>query len=278
MEFKTLSLREEDRALFVTLNNPPINLMNGQMVQELFMLSGVLMRRPDLAVVVMDSADKDFFIAHFDLDELESSATDPGKASRYPEINVLQSLALAWQGLPQVTIAKIDGRLRGGGLEFILALNMRFASDRSLLCFPEASGNFLACGGGVTRTFIAAGPARGLEFLLSARDFSGEEAERYGLVNRSLPAAELEAYVADLVSRLRTRPSEIIALHRAVQSKLTEPMTDTFFAALAAENDGFRACLASGKMQESAKKHQQIGQTRETELDLPATIARLAAE
>lgn len=278
MEFKTLSLREEDRALFVTINNPPINLMNGQMVQELFLLSGMLMRRPDLAAVVLDSANEDFFIAHFDLDELEASATDPSKASRYPEINVLQSLALAWQGLPQVTIAKIDGRLRGGGLEFVLALNMRFASDRSLFCFPEASGHFLACGGGVTRTFIAAGPARALEILLSARDFSGEEAERYGLLNRSLPASELEPYVDDLVSRLRARPSEIIALHRAAHAKLTEPMTDTFFAALAAENDGFRACLAAGKMQESARKHLEIGQTRETELDLPATMARLAAK
>lgn len=275
MNFETLSVREDNGALFVTFKNPPINLISIKMVQELFQLGGSLMPRSDIKVIVLDSADPDFFLAHFDLDELEASAQN---ASRYPDVNALQAVSLVWQGLPQVTIAKVDGRVRGGGLEFILALDMRFCTKRSLLGFPEASGAFLASGGGTTRTFIAAGGARALEILLSSRDFSGEEAERYGLVNRALEADAFEGYIADLVDRLRLRSPEVIAMHRAVFAKMTAPMTDTFFSALAAENDGINLSMASGELQAGAARHRAAGQTRENELDLPAFMARVVIQ
>lgn len=278
MNFETLKLREDDGILHVTLSNPPINLISIQMIQELFQLSGMLMQRADIKAVVMDSADPDFFIAHFDLEEMEKSATDPASAGRYPDINALQSVALNWQALPQVTIAKVDGRVRGGGFEFILAFDMRFATRRSLFCFPEASGFFLAAGGGATRTTIAAGPARALEILLSARDFTGEEMERYGIINRALGEDEIDGYLGDLLGRLKRRTREVIAMHRTVQGKLTEPMVDTFFAGLAAENDAFRQALSQGKLQASAMRHLELGQSREAELDLPATIARINAD
>ena len=275
MNFETLQLQEENNVLYVTINNPPINLFNGKMVKELFMLAGSLMPRSDIQVVVFDSAIEDFFIAHFDLEELESSATDPEKKSQYPDINIMQSLALNWQATPQLTIAKINGRCRGAGLDFILGMDMRFASRESLLGFPEASAGFLACGGGATRTFIASGQARALEILLSSRDFSAEEAERYGLINRALDAKNLDSYVADLVSRLRARPPEVIAIHREIFRKIAEPMENTFFAALAAENVGFEQSIQSGRVQESAKKHLAKGQTRDVELDLPASIINM---
>lgn len=278
MNFETLTLREDDGVLHVTLANPPINLITIQMTQELFQLSGMLMRRADIKAVVMDSADPDFFIAHFDIGELEKSATDPASAGRYPDINALQSLALNWQALPQVTIARVDGRVRGGGLEFILAFDMRFATDRSLFGFPEASGFFLAAGGGTTRTMLMAGPARALEILLSARDFSAREMENYGLINRALGTGEIDAYLDDLLTRLKRRTREVIAMHRVVQGKLTGGMVDAFFAGLAAENDGFRQALADGRLVASARRHLELGQTRETELDLPATIASINAQ
>ncbi|WP_242127209.1 enoyl-CoA hydratase/isomerase family protein [Sphingobium sp. Sx8-8] len=278
MNFETLKLREDGGVLHVTLDNPPINLITIKMIQELFQLSGMLMQRADIKAVVMDSADPDFFIAHFDIGELEKSATDPSSAGRYPDINALQAMALNWQALPQVTIAKVDGRVRGGGFEFILAFDMRFATRRSLLCFPEASGYFLAAGGGTTRTTIMAGHARALEILLSARDFSGEEMERYGIINRALGEDEIDAYLDDLLGRINARTRDVIAMHRAVQGRLTAPMADHFFAALAAENDAFREALAQGKLQASAGRHLQLGQNRENELDLPATIARINAD
>lgn len=275
MDFTTFTLQQDDALLRVTLKNPPINLMNGRMVQELFQLAGRLHADPGVKVVLLDSADPDFFIAHFDLDEFASSAADPSKASKFPDINIIQSLALSWKALPQVKIAKIAGRVRGGGLDFLMGgMDMRFASTEAKLCFPEASGGFLACGSGTSFTTLALGPARALEFLLAARDFSGDEAERYGLVNRALPAAELDAFLHDLIGRLLKRSNEVVAMHRAVMAKVLSGLVEPLFAGLAAENDGLRAALAGREMADGMAAMLAGGQTREAELDLPATLAR----
>ncbi len=278
MSFQTLKLQQDGALLRVTIQNPPINLMGVTMVQELFQLGGRLHADPSVRVVLLDSADPDFFIAHFDLEDLARAEADPSQGSKYPDINVIQSLSMSWKALPQVKIARIDGRCRGAGLEFLLgAMDMRFASTQAKLCFPEASGGFLACGGGASFTSLAAGPARGLEFLLAARDFDGLEAERYNLVNRALPAAELTAYLDDLIARLLRRSPEVVAYHRAVQAAVYGGIVEPLFAALAAENVGMRAAQAGTEMKAGIVGHLQAGQTRENELDLPATIARLTA-
>lgn len=275
MSYTTFSLRQDGPILRVTLKNPPINLMSLKMIQELFQLTGQLIVDQKTKVVIMDSADPDFFIAHVDLEDLAASATDPDKASKYPDINALQSLALSWQALPQVTIAKITGRCRGGGLEFILGLSMRFASEGALFCSPEAAGGFLACGGGTTRIGFAAGPARALEFLLTARDFTGVEAERYGLVNRALPANELDAYVEATAQAIARRSMAVINMHREVFKKTFSTAVEPLFASFAQENDCLRAGMAGSEMAAAMKAHLEIGQTRDNELDLPAVMARI---
>jgi len=277
MQFETLLLKEADGVLRVTLANPPVNLMSGKMVEELFQLTGYLMTHRDIRVVVLDSANPDFFVAHFDLDDFVNNAGDPAKQSRYPDVNALQALGLSWQNLQQVKIAKIDGRCRGGGFEFSLALDMRFASKRSLFCFPEASASFLASGGGTARTALAAGPGRALEVLLSSRDFTAEEAERYGLINRALDDDALDAYVEDLVARIAQRKPDIVAMHRAVFDKAYSAVVEPLFAAMAAENDGMRAALAGEDMLATIAAHRAAGQTADFELDLPASMARLTA-
>ena len=275
MNYSTFSLRQDGALLRVKLSNPPINLVNLKMIEELFQLSGQLVADQNTRVVIIESADPDFFLAHFDIEDMEKSITDPSKAGNYPDINALQALALSWQALPQVTIAKVAGRCRGGGLEFILALSMRFATVDSRFCSPEAAGGFLACGGGTTRIGMMAGPARALEFLLSARDFSGAEAERYGLINRALPASELDGYVDALANSIARRSMAVIGMHREVFKHAFLPTVEPLFAALAAENDGMRVAMAGSEMKPALDAMLAIKQTRENELDLPATMQRI---
>jgi enoyl-CoA hydratase/carnithine racemase len=122
---------------------------------------------------------------------------------------------------------------------------------------------------------MMAGPARALEFLLSGRDFSGLEAERYGLVNRALPAKELNAYVDRLAKAIACRSAAVIAMHREVFKRVFEPAGETMFAGLAAENDGFRTASAGTELGAGIAAMLPLKQTREVELDLPATIARV---
>lgn len=278
MNFSTFAVKQDRGVLRVTLSNPPINLMNGKMAEELFLLAGHLHSDRSVKAVLFESANPEFFIAHFDLNDLITSASDPQKASKFPDINILQSLALSWQALPQVTIAKMKGRCRGGGLEFALGLNMRFATNDSKFCFPEASVGFLACGGGSTSVALSSGPARALEVLLSARDFTGEEAERYGLINRALPENEIDHYVDDLVDRISMRSPAVIAMHKEVLKSVYAQMVDSVFAGIAAENEGLRGGLTGDELQANMIAMVTGGQTRERELDLPATISQILAD
>jgi enoyl-CoA hydratase/carnithine racemase len=260
MNFSTISLKPQGNVLYVTIGNPPINLFSAKMVEELFQLAGWLQTQSDISVIVFDSADPDFFIAHFDLNDLMEAASTE---SANPDINGFQGLIATWQILPQVKIAKINGRCRGGGFEFILGLDMRFATTDSQFCFPEASGGFLAGGGGSTRTLMAAGPGRGLEVLLTSRDFSGEEAERYGLINRALPAAELDAYVEDLVTRVARRSPAVIGIHRDLMRAVFSAPVEAMFAGMAAENAGMRAVMAGEEVQNNITRLLAMGQARE---------------
>lgn len=272
MEFSTLSLAQEGALLRVTIKNDPINLMNMAMIQELFQLSGMLITTPSIKVVLFDSANPDFFIAHVDLEELATSLNDPANASKYPDINALQSLTLTYRNLPQITIAKIDGCLRGGGLEFALGLSMRFATTESKFAFPEASGNIVAGGSGATAIAYASGPARALEFLLTSRDFNGEEAERYNLINRALPKAELDDYLNDTIERILLRSNEVVAAHQTIFKSAFSGIVEPMFDAYAAENEAIKAGMTTKEAEIMMGHHMKIGQTRENELNLPDTI------
>ena len=279
MNFETLEVHPEANILRVSIAAPPLNLMSRQMVADLFTLAGGLMNDPNIRVVVIDSAVQDYFIAHFDIADMIASVNDPDTPqSAYPEINILQSLATTWQVLPQVTIAKVDGICRGGGVEFITGLDMRFASSGSKFCLPEASGGFLASGGGATRLMIACGVSRALEILLTSRDFSGDEAERYGLVNRALPAAELDAYVQDTVSRLARRSRRVIGIHKQVSRAVYASFADAMFAGFGAENEGLRESLSRPDVLQFLTTMADEAQSPDNEQDLPAFISRITAD
>lgn len=273
MDFKTLSLREENGVLYVTLENAPINMMTSAMAVELFQLHGFLMQRRDLRVLVVDSADPDFWLNHHDAEDHEATLDNPALQSKYDDVNMIQGLSFSYQTIPQVSIAKVRGRARGAGLEFMLGFDMRFVAEDALFGFPECSSGYLAAGGGATRTLMMAGPGRGLEILLSGRDFDGAEFERYGLVNRALPADDLDGYVDALAAVLAQQNPQAVALHYGLLQKIAAEHVDTMFQGFAVENDGFRAARASGAVADGFSRLKQHGQTREAELDLPASLA-----
>ncbi|WP_197672311.1 enoyl-CoA hydratase/isomerase family protein [Cupriavidus nantongensis] len=272
-----LATRVDGAVMRVSIKNPPVNLLNISMVKELFGLVGRLTVDPSIKVVVFDSAVPDFFIAHFDATEFKTASTDPAARGRYDEINILQSLSTCLGNLPQITIAEVTGVCRGGGLDLVLGMTMRFASRSARFCAPETSVGFLPCGGGMTRLAMMCGPARALEVSLSGRDFSGEEAQQYGIVNQALADDELRGYVDSLARRIALRPAYAIASTRGVIKRVFAPMADSLFEGFAAENDAMRVAIQQDYMQRANEAVAMQGQTRENEIDLPATIHRVLA-
>src|SRR6185437_14196497 len=107
-----------------------------------------------------------------------------------------------------VTIAQIEGRVRGVGSEFVLACDMRFAARESAIFgqFEPAFGVIPGAGGAQHLTRLM-GRGRALEVMLSSEDYDADLAERYGWINRALPADKLGDFVRTLAHRIARFPA-----------------------------------------------------------------------
>lgn len=278
MSYTTLSTKTDGALMTVTLNNGEVNLMSGAMCGEIFALISELTVNPQIKVVIFESANPDFFIAHFDIDEILAGLAGDTSApvSKFADINILQSLGLSIQGLSQVTIAKIDGACRGGGFELVLSMDLVFATEAAKFCFPEANVGFLPAGGGTTFLPLKAGKARALEILLTGRDFSGAEAAQYNFINRVVKDADaLNQYVEDAASRIAANSIEAIQAVKATMSKVSEGFVDGLMAGLAQENESMVACISDPKVAEFLLVLAQKTGSYDTEIDLPKTIREI---
>jgi enoyl-CoA hydratase/carnithine racemase len=210
-DFATLTVSEAEGVVAVTLDHPPVNLLDAAMLGDLARLVGELERSETARVVVMRSADPEFFIAHADLHLIQALPRD---ARPYPTtLELFHALVERWRTLPQVTVAQIEGRCRGGGSELALSLDLRFAAlGRAVLGQPEVAIGIIPGGGGTQRLGRLMGRNRALEVVLGCDDFDAATAERYGWVNRALPPDELGSFVDRLARRIASFPPHAVQL------------------------------------------------------------------
>jgi enoyl-CoA hydratase/carnithine racemase len=213
MEYKNynkLKIRVERGVAFVTIDNPPINLMDMLLLTEMGRFAAQVFADDDVRVIVYESADPEFFISHYDVSLLAAMPEE-----KPPERDTLfkNQHILALRESPKVTIAKIEGVVGGGGSEFILALDMRFgAIGKAKFSQKEAMIGILPGGGGTQLLTRKMGRSRALEAMLGCDDFTAEIAEKYGWINRALPADEIGKFVEDIAYRIAMVPLETIKL------------------------------------------------------------------
>jgi enoyl-CoA hydratase/carnithine racemase len=221
----------------VTFDNPPLNLMGPEFVVEFAEIVTAIENDEQVRVVVFDSAVEGFFLNHSDftvkLEELTSLPQGPTGLEAWPDILVRITHA------PVVSIAKIRGRATGNGSEISLACDMTFASrEKALLSQWEVGVGMVAGGGPMARLPRLIGRARALEVLLSSEDIGGDLAEAYGYVNRSLPDADLDAFVDALATRISSFDKWAISNTKRLVNAASLP-ADVEMAA------GWDACIAS---------------------------------
>jgi enoyl-CoA hydratase/carnithine racemase len=216
----------------ITFSNPPINIFVPATIVELGALMTELEADPSVKVVVFQSANPDFFVAHLDV----------GKAAERPEVlGLWREFVLRLSSASVLSIAKIRGRTRGIGNEFVLACDMRFASRQTALFGNPEIGVGLVPGGGALEWLPRLiGRSRALEFVLSADDFDADIAERYGWVNRTLDDGELDSFVENLARRLASFDREPLAAAKAQLNRFGTPTA----AELQSSNDLFFPLLA----------------------------------
>jgi enoyl-CoA hydratase/carnithine racemase len=214
----------------VVFDYPPFNILDATIFEGLQDLLVRMNTSQTLRVVVFESANPDFYLAHFDLTGKTGNITTAVGPSGLP---ILTDTFVGLTKSPVVSIAKIRGCVRGGSSEFVLACDMRFASrENTRLGQPEVGVGVHPGGGGTERLPHLVGRGRALEIILGANDVDGDMAERYGYVNRALPDAELDRFVDGLARRIASFDRPAIAAAKRLVNEVSLPSADRLLDAI----------------------------------------------
>src|ERR1700751_1683046 len=224
-ELAVVRVIEETSAYWrVLFDYPPFNILDATIFQGLQDLLARMDANPSLRVVVFESANPEFYLAHFDLTGKTGNITAAVGPSGLP---ILIDTFVRLTTSPVVSIAKIRGCVRGASSEFVLACDMRFASrENTRLGQPEVGVGVNPGGGGAERLPLLVGRGRALEIILGANDFDGDTAERYGYVNRALPDAELDGFVEALARRIASFDRGPIVAAKKLINQVSLPSAD----------------------------------------------------
>ena len=231
----------------ITFSNPPINMFVPATIVELGALMTELEADLSAKVVVFQSDNPDFFVAHLDV----------AKAVQQPDVlDLWRDFVLRLSSAPVVSIAKVRGRTRGIGNEFVLACDMRFASrQNAVFGNPEVGVGLIPGGGALEWLPRLVGRSRALEIVLSGDDFDADIAERYGWVNRTLDDGDLDSFVDALVRRLASFDRETLAAAKAQVNRFGTPTA----AELQSSIDLFFPLLALPSAQARRAKIRNVG-------------------
>ncbi len=202
----------------ITFNNPPINMFVPATIVELGALMSEIEADRSVKVVVFESANPEFFVAHLDV----------AKAVERPDVlGLWRDFVLRLSSSQVVSIAKVRGRTRGIGNEFVLACDMRFASrQNAVFGNPEVGVGLIPGGGALEWLPRLVGRSRALEFVLTADDFDADIAELYGWVNRTLDDKDLDSFVDALAKRVASFGGKTLATAKAQINRFGMPTAD----------------------------------------------------
>ena len=239
-DFRLLRVDVDGRVCRATIDNPPINLLDVPLMLELDRLGREVASDPDVGVLVVGSANPEFFVAHADVGAIlelpRESLAEPG-----PELGFFHAMVDRFRTMPVATIAVVEGIARGGGCELASSFDMRIAArGRAVFAQPEALVGIVPGGSGTQRLPRLVGRARALEIVLGCADVDADTADRWGLVNRALPPDDVWPFVDALAARIASLPAVAVAEAKAsVAAAEPDPVPG-----LLAEWWRFTRCLA----------------------------------
>jgi enoyl-CoA hydratase len=225
---------------WITFNNPSRrNAVSLEMWEAIPTILERFESDPRVRVVVLHGAGEAAFVAGADISQFEKARSSAEGNAHYDAISDRASRRLHECSKP--TIAMIHGWCIGGGVGIAVCCDLRIAADNAKFGIPAVRLGVGYGHKGVRKLMDLVGPSFTKEIFFTARHFSADEAKEMGLVNRVLPAAELEAYVRGYCATIADNaPMTIHALRRTVGELLTGPEGD-----LALSDRLVRACFES---------------------------------
>lgn len=257
-----IDVQRDGPLVTATVNNPPINLITMALFGELARLGEELEADPAALVFVLKSADPDFFLAHFDVAALIAMADAPAPPT--DDANAYHEMCHRFRTMDKVTIAQIEGRVGGGGAELSMNFDMRFGViGKTVINQMEVPIGILPGGTGTQNLPRLVGRARAMEIILGGIDVDAETAERWGWLNRALPANAIDAHVDALARRIASFPADAVRLAKQSVNSATLPMAE----GCQQEADLFQTLLFSDPARHAMRRFLELGgQTRDGEL------------
>jgi enoyl-CoA hydratase/carnithine racemase len=239
-DYTLLRVEVGGRACRATIDNPPINLLDVPLMVELDRLGREVAADAGVGVLVVRSANPEFFVAHADVGTILQL---PREALEDPpdELGFFHAMVDRFRTMPVATIAVVEGIARGGGCELVSSFDIRVAArGRAVFGQPEALVGIIPGGSGTQRLPRLVGRARALEIVLGGADVDADTADGWGLVNRTLPPDEVWPFVDALADRIASLPAVVVAEAKAsVAAAEPDPVPG-----LRAEWQRFTRCLA----------------------------------
>jgi enoyl-CoA hydratase len=254
MAFGTLLIERDEATAIVTINRPKVlNALNAQTLDELRRAILELKQDDGVRVVILTGAGEKSFVAGADINELAVQTPTGGREHALNGQHVFDLIA----NMGKPVIAAINGYALGGGCELAMACTLRLAADTAKLGQPEIALGLIPGYAGTQRLSRLVGTGKAMEMILTGTPIGAEEAQRIGLVNRVVPAAELMAQARALAAQLaKSAPIAVRYIISAVNKGAEMPFAEacqyeaTLFGLVASTDDmkeGTAAFLAKRK-------------------------------
>ena len=214
MSFSNLQIHDQDAIRTITINRPDkLNALNQATILELREAFAAARSDSAVRVVVLTGAGPKAFVAGADISELAEQT--PVGAREFSLIG--QRMMREVETLGKPVIARLNGFTLGGGMELAMCCHLRIAADHVKLGQPEINLGIIPGFGGTQRLTRLTGRAAALELCLLGAPISAERAHQLGIVNRVVPAADLDAEVGKIAAQLaRSAPHALRGILDAV--------------------------------------------------------------
>jgi enoyl-CoA hydratase/carnithine racemase len=243
----------EDRIAILTIDHPPANAFNEQVVEELSSAFDEVSADPDVKAIIVTGAGQFTFVAGADINEIKEQI-DLGRAGKEVKRDLIVAGQRLFNRIEQSTkpvIAAINAICLGGGLELAMACHMRIASDTARFGQPEVNLGLLPAWGGTARLPRLVGRGKAIELTLTGDMITAQEAARLGLVNKVVPAGQVVKAARDLAKKINSKSAVtaaaiLEAINHGMECSLEEALAleAEKFVYLCSTEDGFEGVTA----------------------------------